>query len=124
MPRHKFRLRFALLVGLQMLLLLGLIGYKQITLATGERILLKTVPVDPRDMFRGDYVTLRYELSRLENSLWHDGSYQKGDSVFVTLERRGRFWNAASVSKSLPAEGTLFLRGRVTQAGKDAIEVE
>src|SRR5262249_32600624 len=46
--------RFYALVALQLLLLGGLIAGKQITLAAGERILLQTVPVDPRDMFRGD----------------------------------------------------------------------
>ena len=34
------------------------------TLTTGETILLRVVPVDPRDLFRGDYVILSYEISR------------------------------------------------------------
>ena len=32
---------------------------------TGEPILLRVVPVDPRDMFRGDYVALSYDFSRI-----------------------------------------------------------
>ena len=36
-----------------------------ILLRSGEPVLLRVVPVDPRDMFRGDYVTLSYEFSRI-----------------------------------------------------------
>jgi uncharacterized membrane-anchored protein len=31
---------------------------------------LKTVPVDPRSLFRGNYAQLRYEISRLPMSLY------------------------------------------------------
>jgi uncharacterized membrane-anchored protein len=34
-------------------------------LALGERVLLETLPVDPRDFLRGDYVRLGYEISRI-----------------------------------------------------------
>ena len=30
-----------------------------------RRITLRTIPVDPRDLFRGDYVILRYPISRI-----------------------------------------------------------
>lgn len=32
----------------------------------GRPVYLKVVPVDPRDLFRGDYVVLGYDLNRLE----------------------------------------------------------
>lgn len=60
-----FRAKFALAIALQLLLLAGLLGFRQYTLLTGQRIWLRTVPVDPRDMFRGDYVTLSYQVSRI-----------------------------------------------------------
>jgi uncharacterized membrane-anchored protein len=37
-----------------------------------EEVLLQTRPVDPRDIFRGDYVTLSYDISdfnRISNDL-------------------------------------------------------
>ena len=34
-------------------------------LVLGERILLKIQPVDPRDLFRGDFVILSYDISRI-----------------------------------------------------------
>jgi uncharacterized membrane-anchored protein len=119
-----FRAKFYALVALQILLLVGLIGYKQFTLLTGERILLKTVPVDPRDMFRGDYVALSYEISRLESWQWQSHTFSKGDPVYVTLRRVGRFWDAASAAKSPPSDGRLFIKGRVSQVMRDGLRAE
>jgi uncharacterized membrane-anchored protein len=119
-----FKTRFYALVVCQLLLLGGLIGYKQITLATGERILLKTVPVDPRDMFRGDYVTLSYEIARVEPWKWDGRSFKKGDPVYVTLRRQGRFWEAESAGKEPPEEGRLFIKGRVTQVSNEGLRIE
>ena len=51
----------------------GFIGYKEYTLSQGQKILLKTIPLDPRDLFRGDYVVLNYEISQLNlDSIKHD----------------------------------------------------
>ena len=47
--------KFYLIIALQIVFLLSLIGTKVFTLATGEKVLLEVVPVDPRDIFRGDY---------------------------------------------------------------------
>ena len=45
----------------------------------------KTRPVDPRDLFRGDYVILNYEISNvnLEDVPSDIGNPYKGQSVFV-----------------------------------------
>src|SRR5437868_11988550 len=122
--RLQFRTKFALLVALQVLLLLGLIGYKQVTLATGERVLVRTAPVDPRDLFRGDYVALHYKISHLDRSIWAEGHYQKGQTVFVTLGREGRFRSAEAVSKAPPKDARLFLRARVTKVANQAMEAQ
>ena len=41
-------------------------------LRTGREVVLKTEPVDPRDLMRGDYVTLGYPLSRIDPALVAD----------------------------------------------------
>lgn len=122
--RLPFKTRFYGLVVLQLLTLAGLIAYKQATLLTGQRILLKTVPVDPRDMFRGDYVVLSYEISRLQSWQWREPSFERGATAYVTLRKQGRFWGAESVSKTAPGDQALFIRGRVTHTGPDAINLE
>lgn len=38
-------------------------------LRSGEEILLKTMPVDPRDLLRGDYVILAYDVSTIPATL-------------------------------------------------------
>ncbi len=112
---NTFKGRFFTLVCLQLFVMASLIVVKQITLRTGERILLKAIPVDPRELFRGDYVALSYEISHIPRWTWGAGAFQKGDTVYVTLQREGRFWVAQSADKSPPEKGVLFLQGRVAQ---------
>jgi uncharacterized membrane-anchored protein len=117
----RFKLRFHLLVLFQIVLLTGMLGFKEFTAITGQQITLQTVPVDPWDMFRGEYVALSYDFSRLEGYALTDwrhpdaslGRLQKGDAVYVTLRRNGRFWIYESISRNPPESGTIFLRGTV-----------
>jgi uncharacterized membrane-anchored protein len=108
-----FRLKFRLAVGLQLLLLLALLGFHQFTLLTGQHIWLKTRPVDPRDMFRGDYVALRYDISTIPGSQVQSASFDRGSNIYVTLKRDGRYWTVDQASTWPPEGGQLFLRGKV-----------
>jgi uncharacterized membrane-anchored protein len=62
------RRRIALLVVVcvQLALPLALAGLAAADLAFGDEIKLKAAPVDPLDVFRGNYVVLRYEISSLQ----------------------------------------------------------
>ena len=42
-----------------------MVGQRAWGLRSGVEVLLKTAPVDPRDLLRGDYVTLNYDISRV-----------------------------------------------------------
>ena len=53
------------------------------TLNTGRSVLLKTVPVDPRDILMGDYVILNYEISQFPNYRRHIFEYNK--PIYVKL---------------------------------------
>jgi uncharacterized membrane-anchored protein len=121
---RSFKSRFYAIVAAQLLLLVGLIAFKQWTLYAGDQILLATVPVDPRELFRGDHVILSYRISTLERWLWQENRYEKGETVYVTLRRQRRLWEAASVSKSPPEEGKLFLRARVRKATDKRLTVD
>ena len=118
-----FKTKFLLAVGLQMALLVGLMAYKGITLLTGQSVLLETIPVDPRDLFRGDYVILDYKISRPARWLWQETEYRKGETVYVTLRKNGRFWEAEAVSRARPDDGVLFVRGTVAGTDGDALRV-
>jgi uncharacterized membrane-anchored protein len=83
--------------------------------ALGDEIRLKTVPVDPRDIFYGDYVTLQYEISTISKELWVESDQPKyGDKVYVVLEKEGAYHKVASVSKTKLelGENEVFLQGR------------
>ncbi len=108
------RTKFILLVLLQAALLVGIIAYRHYWVATGERILLKTAPVDPRDLFRGDYIDLSYDISQLDlDALGAQERFKPNERVYVLLEKApdGTF-GAQSISRDLPA-GKQFIQGRV-----------
>ncbi len=108
------RLKFILLVLLQAVLLIGIIVYRQHWVATGEKIFLKTAPVDPRDIFRGDYVSLRYDISALDlDELGVKESFKDNEKVYVILEKNPDHTSSArSVSRTLPMRNK-FIQGRV-----------
>lgn len=103
---------FALAVALQVAVLLGLAGTRHYILATGQRVLLRTLPVDPRDLFRGDYVALRYEISELTDLA---EPLRSGATVWVVLAPGDRYWRAVAVHPTQPAvaPGQVAVRGRV-----------
>ena len=62
------RRRIALLVVVcaQLAVPLAMAGLAAADLAFGDEIKLRAQPVDPTDLFRGNYVVLTYEISRLQ----------------------------------------------------------
>jgi Uncharacterized membrane-anchored protein len=98
-----------------LLIFSGFITYKEYTLRTGTKVMLKTLPVDPRDLFRGDYVTLNYEISTLDmEKLQADDSYFYNDEpVYLTLELK----NGYGIPKEIyaaPPEDELYIKGKVS----------
>lgn len=81
---------------------------------TGEEIRLKTFPVDPRSLFRGNYARLRYGISRIE---WTSQSGEKaprrGEVVYVKLDPTAEgLYEFGGVGLEKPQSG-LFIRGRI-----------
>ena len=59
----------ALLVALLQTVFLGsMIESRASILRNGSEVVLKSVPVDPRDLLRGDYVILGYDISTIASS--------------------------------------------------------
>ena len=88
--------KVVLIILLQIIFLSGMIGFKYYTLHFGTPILLKASTVDPRDVFRGEYVRLRYELSSAKN---FDPGKQplRDETVYVVLEKGEKYWDAVGV---------------------------
>ena len=99
-----------IVVVLWIVLALGLILFKEFTLQTGTTILLKTQPVDPRDLFRGDYVTLNYQISRVQTK---ETEWNPGDTAYVYLTHDGKYSIVDHVSKVKEVSTLPFLKARV-----------
>ncbi len=115
---RKARWGFLALVAFQILVLVGIAGAAELRLRNGREVVLQTTPVDPRDPFRGDYVTLRYEISTI-----HAGfdRYEVGDTVFVRLLREGAAWSAAGASPELRTGDEPTIRGTVSAVRRDTV---
>lgn len=106
-----------LLLGLA---LLALVEQRARILRGGAEVRLKTVPVDPRDLFRGDYVVLAYPISTVEAGQDGTQPYRRGETVFVTLGRDEQgFARATGVSRDWPknSNDAVVIAGRVTATG-------
>jgi len=120
--------------ALQVFVLAFMAGQREWVLRTGRTTYLRTAPIDPRDLMRGDYVRLEYEMSRVPRELWRDGLLAadpdrrpiRPDTVVYALLREGDNDRAelVSLSDQRPAEG-LFIRGRTESwwSWRDTLQV-
>ena len=110
----------------QLLVLAGMYLGARYPLWVGEEVVLEVVPVDPRDMFRGNYARLEYAISMVPAALLDADEgrdpmsapavpLRRSERVYVSLSRSDdAFWRATGLSRVRPEEG-VFLRGRVVR---------
>jgi len=105
-----------------------LVCYNELLLRKGVVILLKTSPIDPRDIFRGDYVVLNYEISRINlreiSTLINPDKIKAGDTVYVVFDKIGDHWKPFELSNSKPKGFSTFIRGKVTGKYENTLEVK
>lgn len=104
--------------------LLGQMVWAQITLLNSPtEVVLKTTPVDPRDIFRGDYVILNYEISAFErNKVPIADGLESGDDAYVLLNTQGSTAEPLEVLAAAPSDlrqGQALIRGRVNYVLRD-----
>ncbi|HYF96359.1 MAG TPA: GDYXXLXY domain-containing protein [Symbiobacteriaceae bacterium] len=97
-------LLFAAAVVLQVLLLLGMGARHTYTLQTGRAVRLETAPVDPWEIFRGQYVALNYKISQIQGGEvpMIGAPYQRGQRIWVTLREGDPYWVATGVADQRP----------------------
>jgi len=91
-------------------------------LRDGDEVILKTAPVDPRDLMRGDYVRLRYEdISTVDGALF-TGTWPEKNlyaPVWLTLEPGEDglvVVSALSLEKPDPVRpGSVYLKSKPTR---------
>jgi uncharacterized membrane-anchored protein len=117
--RKRRTLLLVLLAAAQVLFLSGLLVTNYAVGWFGKEIQLKTAPIDPRDLFYGDYVVLNYEISRLPSGLWKgEGEPDRQKNVYVLLRPSAaspEIYEAAGVYPDKPAAAgdEVVIKGRI-----------
>ncbi len=114
MTRARMKVALGAAIALQLLLLAGMVVRAAMPLWIGTEVRVRTIPVDPRSMFRGNYARLRYEFGTLpDDALGEAEGLRAGEVVYVSLAPgEGGEHVFAGASLERPAGG-LFLRGRL-----------
>jgi len=106
-------------------------GFEQARLAagSGQSILVKTQPFDPRDLLSGQYMRLGYDFNRLPGG----EEFSPNDNVWATLspmtENGQTFYKLTGSSQTKPIAVTLragdvVIRGRAEHFGRASFGVE
>lgn len=108
---------------MQVLLLAYMGGQREYVVHTGRTVYLRTVPFDPRDYFRGDYVRLNYDISNIGKEYFRDGisvqphcyyNRDRGKVVYAVLKvDDSKLASLDYVTDIKPSGDKLFIRGRV-----------
>jgi len=114
-------------VALQFLVLAYMAGDREWIVRTGRVVYFRTAPVDPRDPFRGDYVTLDYEIGHVATNHLRDGltgrdvknPLKQGERVYAALRTDGDLGSVEYLSDRKPATGP-FVRGRIADRWSQA----
>lgn len=123
MTRNRLLIAAVVLALVQIGFLAWIIASRAAILRNGQEVLLKVEPVDPRDLLRGDYVSLGYDISavpvKLVENLPADPSVALNGPIWVRLgEDADGFWKPVSASLGkpfgpAPADGQVDARGVV-----------
>ncbi|MEK8131443.1 GDYXXLXY domain-containing protein [Paenibacillus filicis] len=113
----------AMLVGLQVLVLIGIAISFYAVSWFGKDVQVRTVPVDPRDLLYGDYVNLSYEFSRLPASSWKGAGsgVKQGQVLYVVVrpESDGAFVATSAYDRKPDLSGgEVILKGRAAYSWK------
>ncbi len=107
-------------LGIFLLIICGFILYAAYPLLSQKSTILATRPIDPFDVFRGQYIIIGYEISNiptLENA-------EIGNSVYVILEEdSANIARYKSASLIKPDQG-LFIRGKILSIYDKSMSVE
>lgn len=99
-----------IVLGLQVVGLLGWAGFHEYIREASFTVRLKALPVDPRDLLRGDYMTLGYEIGRPDKSVIPEGGLD--GEVFVVLKPTRGHYEIEEVltEEPTPEETRLWVR--------------
>lgn len=115
-PRRAYAFILAVFIVFlaQAAFLVSMIWERASLLQSATEVTLAIEPVDPRDLFRGDYVILNYEISQLEEGkLPGDDGFEEGQDIHVCLEEQGAIWRPVSLHRTQPEGNATCILGLV-----------
>lgn len=114
----------AIVALLQTIALATMVYGRVSLLRDGREIVAEVIPVDPRDLFRGDYVILGYQFGRSDVAV-PEGT-ASGDKIYVTMkEAAPGQWEVVRTSAAYehPADpAQIVLKGIVSYISSPAID--
>ena len=123
--RRRFLLR--LLVGAQVLYVLGVAAAGYATTALGQQVVLATTPIDPRDLLHGDFVRLRYAISENPLGRWRAAAPPRRRQAVFALLATGPDSLSTTVGvypqAPKPGAGQAVLRGWVTNVYRSSFSL-
>lgn len=101
-------------IALQFFVLSGMYIQSVAPLWTGTEVKIKTVPVDPRSLFRGNYARLAYDISTISvDNLPSSKELRNGEVVYVSISKSATgLFEFIGASLTEPEQG-LFIKGRI-----------
>ena len=114
MMKRIFYLLFILLAVAQLYIPAGMIMQREKILGYGQVFKFKTAPVDPTDIFRGKYITLRFDATEWKS----DTDFSFEEEVFVKLSTDSLgFASIADVTVNAPGETSDYVKALIRNAG-------
>ena len=95
----------------QLLVMAGVLMKAYYPIWVGQEIKVKTQPIDPRDIFRGNYAQLRYDFSDLFVTET-DKAIRENEIVYVQLKPQGEVYIYDNYTFKPPESG-IYLKGRL-----------
>ncbi len=114
------KLALLVVVCVQLAVPLAMAGLAEADLAFGEEIRLKAQPVDPLDVFRGNYVVLTYEISNLPVL----GEVRRGERVCARLREEDGSWSASYADPGSPAGTAICGEARDDASPGESVGIE
>ena len=117
MKGNDFKKYLAIII-LPLVILLSMTIKPLITYYQGEEILIKTKPYDPRNVFRGDYVSLNYEIAEVsidkvpkEFKDINVSNKLINKKLYAILKKNGNYYVVDYISFEKP-KNKLYLTGK------------
>jgi uncharacterized membrane-anchored protein len=105
-PTAKALLGLTLVAGVQTAAIGWMVTDRVTLLRTGKEVVLPIIPVDPRSLFRGDYVRIDFPVTMVSSELFpKNDKPRRSGPVFVTLQRDSDSWKPVAVSETAPNAG-------------------